>query len=79
MENSLNEKLGDLIIGSPHSEYAQLYSSINKYVVIGSFILLAIIIVLSLLLSKVITSPLRNMEKKINAMMKSGALEPLTT
>jgi signal transduction histidine kinase/sensor domain CHASE-containing protein len=77
LENSLSKKIGDLIIGSSHSKYAQLYSSINRYIGIGSFILLAIIIALSLLLSKFITSPLRNMEKKINRMMERGELEPL--
>lgn len=77
LKNPLDEKIGDLVIGSSHSEYSQLYSSVNKYVGIGSIIVLATIIVLSLLLSKIITSPLRHMEKKINEMMKSGRPEPL--
>lgn len=77
LKNSLDEKLGDLVIGSSNNEYSQLYSSINKYVGIGSFIVLITIIILSLLLSKVITSPLRKMESKINSMMESGRLESL--
>lgn len=77
LENPLNDKIGDMIIGSSHNEYSQLYRSVNRYVGIGSIVVLAIIIVLSLLLSKVIISPLRNMEEKINEMMESGRLEPL--
>ncbi len=77
LQSPQNEKLAYLIIGSPHSEYSQLYKSVSKYIGIGSFIVLVTIIVFSLLLSKVITSPLSNIEKKIHRMMESGRLEPL--
>ena len=77
LKDSLNNKVADLIIGSSNNQYSQLYSSVNNSIGIGSFIVLATIIVLSLLLSKVITSPLRKMENEINRMMKSRRLEPI--
>lgn len=77
LNNPLNERVADLVIGNSSDEFSQLFSSINKYIAIGSFIVLLSFFVLSLVLSKIITSPLRKMEKKIIAMMESGRLEPL--
>jgi signal transduction histidine kinase len=77
IKNPLNKKVADLIIGSSNNEYSRLYRSVSKFIGIGSFVVLVTIIFLSLLLSKVITSPLRKMERKIHKMMESGRLEPL--
>jgi signal transduction histidine kinase len=77
LKDSLNEKVADLIVGSSNNQYSQIYNSINKYVGVGSFFVLVTILALSLLLSEVVTSPLRKMENEINRMMKSRRLEPI--